>query len=121
MKERELNLKLLASFPQIKENYKEETSWQDGDDTGSHIVYADVFVPFIKKQIITKNEVILKQVFDFIENLIELNDEYVMEVICLSVIETLIFDEETDITQVISLSKPRTLKVIEETLENLQV
>ena len=42
MTSKELNLKLIESFPEIKDVYCEETSWQDGDETGSHIVYADI-------------------------------------------------------------------------------
>ena len=56
MTSKELNLKLIESFPEIKEVYYEETSWQDADDTGSHIVYADIFVPFIKTQIYAGKE-----------------------------------------------------------------
>ena len=48
MTSKELNLKLIESFPEIKDVYFEETSWQDGDETGSHVVYADIFVPFYK-------------------------------------------------------------------------
>lgn len=45
MTSKELNLKLIEFFPEIKDVYFEETSWQDGDETGSHVVYAEIFVP----------------------------------------------------------------------------
>ena len=35
MTSKELNLKLIEFFPEIKYVYFEETSWQDGDETGS--------------------------------------------------------------------------------------
>jgi hypothetical protein len=38
MTPRELNLKLLAAFPELERAYREETSWQEGDDTGSHVI-----------------------------------------------------------------------------------
>lgn len=51
MTSKELNLKLIEALPEIKDVYNEEISWQEGDETGSHVVYADVFVPLIKEQI----------------------------------------------------------------------
>lgn len=82
----QLNLKLIESFPQIKDVYLEETSWQDGDETGSHVVYADIFVPFIREQIVGKNEQMLIKIFNYIEGLLNLKDEYANKVVALSVV-----------------------------------
>ena len=65
----ELNLKLTTSFPEIQDLYREETSWQDGDETGSHVVYADVFVPFIKGQMLAQNESMLVKIWLVLSNL----------------------------------------------------
>jgi len=92
MTSKELNLRLKYALPEIKELYDDETSWQDGDNTGSHIVYGDVFAPFIKEQIKFNNKIYLKQLFQFIEDLLLLNDKYTDEVISFSVIESLLFD-----------------------------
>ncbi len=45
MTSKEMNLKLLSAIPEVSNKYYEETSWQDGEDTGSHVIYADVLVP----------------------------------------------------------------------------
>lgn len=44
---KELNLFLLRLLPGIKDSYIEEVSWQDGHDTGSHVVFEDVLCPYI--------------------------------------------------------------------------
>ncbi|MBQ7975791.1 MAG: hypothetical protein IJ300_08935 [Clostridia bacterium] len=119
MNSRELNLKLIDFFPEINGMYQEETVWQDGDETGSHVVYADVFVPFIKEQITESNEQMLSKTFDYIESLLNLNDEYANEVVALSVIETLLFDDEIDNALFIQFAKTKTLKLIEEIVHNI--
>ena len=116
----ELNLKLTTSFPEIQDVYLEETSWQDGDETGSHVVYADVFVPFIKGQIQESNQPLLLRTFDYIEALLGLDDAYANEVIALSVLESLLFDEEVDNKLLIQVSKEKTLLAIQEILQNLE-
>ena len=119
MTSKELNLKLIESFPEIKDVYYEETSWQDGDETGSHVVYADVFVPFIKAQISDGKEQAIANVFHYIEKLIVLNDEYANEVIALSVLESLLFDEDVDNPFFIELAKPKTLELIQEIIQSI--
>lgn len=120
MTSKELNLKLIESFPDIKDVYYEETSWQDGDETGSHVVYADIFVPFIKAQISDGKEQAIVGVFHYIEKLLELNDEYANEVIALSVLESLLFDEDVDNAAFIECAKPKTLELIQEIIQSLK-
>ena len=120
MTSKELNLKLIEAFPEIKDAYYEETAWQDGDETGSHVVYADVFVPFIKAQISTGNAQIIADIFQYIEKLLKLNDEYATEVIALSVVESLLFDEDVNNTAFVQFSESITLKLIEEILRNAE-
>ena len=120
MTSKELNFKLIKSFPEIKDVYYEETSWQDGDETGSHVVYADVFVPFIKAQISDAKEQAIANIFNYIEKLLELNDEYANEVIVLSVLESLLFDEDVDNAFFIQFAKPNTLGLIKEIIQGLE-
>lgn len=120
MTSKELNLKLLTSIPEISDIYYKETSWQDGNETGSHVVYADVFVPFVKAQINDNNEQTLIKVFNYVESLLGLNDEYANEVVALSFLETLIFDEDVDNTHFIQFVKPNTLELIEEIINNIK-
>ncbi|MBQ7118732.1 MAG: hypothetical protein IJO09_00810 [Oscillospiraceae bacterium] len=88
---KELNLKLIEFLPEIKELYEEEVSWQEGDETGSHIVFSDVFVPYILKNF--DNAEITKKNFKVIEDILNLHDEYADEVIALSVLENLFYEE----------------------------
>jgi hypothetical protein len=120
MTSKELNLKLIEFFPEIKDIYFAETSWQDGDETGSHVVYADIFVPFIKTQIFNDKEQAVASVFHYIEKLLELNDEYTNEVISLSVLESLLFDEDVDNTLFIEFAKPKTLELIQEIIQSIE-
>ena len=120
MNSKELNLKLVEVFPEIKDSFVRETSWQDGNETGSHIVYADVFVPFIKKQISNKDQQLLVRIFTYVEELLLSNDEYTSEVIALSVLESLFFDEDVDNSFFIQFAKPKTLESIKEIIQSLE-
>ena len=120
MTSKEPNLKLIESFPEIKDVYYEKTSWQDGDETGSHVVYADVFVPFFKAQISDKKEHAVANSLNYIEDLLSLNDEYTNEVIAFSVLESLLFDEYVDNAYFIQFAKPKTLELIQEIIQSLE-
>lgn len=111
---KELNIRLIATFPEIRETYEEETSWQEGDDTGAHVVYADVFVPFIKQQLKMRNEKVLERIFVYIEEMLCLGDEYAFEVVSLSVLESLLLDNEVDKVSVLDYAKKKTHQEIDE-------
>ncbi len=114
----ELNLKLIETFPELTNEYKTETLWQEGDNTGSHVIYGDVLVPFIKKAIQDKNSLILKRVFEFLELLLLSKDEYAIEVVYFSVIESLIYDEEIHLDTFVHLLGEQTLFAIKELLNS---
>ena len=84
----ELNKMLVESFPNLKEAYLEEVEWQEGDDTGSHVVYGDVFTPYVVDCIENNREKEMLSVFSYIERLLEYKDTYVESVITVSVIES---------------------------------
>ena len=44
---KELNTMLLEAFPELKERFEDETSWDDGIETGSYVVYEDIFMPHV--------------------------------------------------------------------------
>ena len=88
MTSRELNYMLIQRVPAIAELYKKEVEWQEGDETGSHIVFGDVLVPYIIKLVKDQDNESLEKIFDFIEHLLSLDDEYAQEVVVLSVIES---------------------------------
>ena len=43
----ELNKLFISKFPNLKEKCNDEVSWQEGDNTGSHVVFGDVLVPYL--------------------------------------------------------------------------
>ena len=92
----ELNRMLVNKFTNLREKYLYEVSWQEGDDTGSHTVYGDVLTPYLKECILKDRKQEYQIVFDFIEKLLGLGDEYVDNVVYLSVFESLayLFEEK---------------------------
>lgn len=87
----ELNGMLIDRLPDLREKYLSEVEWQDGDDTGSHIVYGDVLRPYLRECIVQGNEPEYRKILDFLEDLLRLNDGYAEEVVCLSVLESLAY------------------------------
>jgi len=88
-----LNKKLILSFPELEKTYCEQTKWQEGDDTGSHVVYGDILVPVMLTLIKKGCYPLLKKYFDFLENLLIEGDEYATDVVATTVIESIYFDE----------------------------
>lgn len=87
LESRELNTLFIQAFPNLQEEYHSETQWQEGDDTGSHVVYGDVFAPYLKK-VIEENDIKGTQyAVDFIEEVLSTGDTYANEVLALSVFE----------------------------------
>ena len=89
MKSKELNQLLIKKFPNLMDDYQREVQWQEGDETGSHVVYGDVFSPYIIKCLDGRKNIELEVVFEFLESMLLQKDEYVTEVIALSVIESI--------------------------------
>jgi hypothetical protein len=93
MNAREMNTKLISAFPELKRAYEECTSWQEGDETGSHIVFGDVLVTLMLEYIKSENYQLVKKYIAFLESLLQSDDEYATDVIATSVIEGIIFDD----------------------------
>lgn len=87
MTSNELNKLLIKSLPNLKNAYDEEVSWQEGDDTGSHTVYGDILTPYLNKCLNEQDEGEIKKILTFIEEVLELQDNYGEEVIAFSVLE----------------------------------
>ena len=94
MEKKQLNRLLIDRFPELEKEYHEEVDWQEGDDTGSHVVYGDIFTPYVKKMIIQQNIEEIKKVFVFIEEILAENEKYSDEVIMFSVLENLMLNKE---------------------------
>lgn len=75
MDAKQLNRRLVNRFHELEEKYHEEVDWQEGDETGSHVVYGDVFASYIEKVIVEKKYVELKKIFIFIEDILLENEK----------------------------------------------
>ena len=89
-----INLRLVDEFPELEKAYQGEVKWQEGDKSVSHIVYGDVFAPFIERCIKNSDNNKLTRISNFIEDLLIMDIEYVSNVICLSVLERIIDDKD---------------------------
>ena len=113
MKNIELNKMLIKTFPNLSDIYQEEIEWQEGDETGSHTVYGDVFTPYIRKCIESNDSDKLKRIFDFLELLLSKQDKYINEVVAFSVIESLEYLLKEN-KEIIDIMGNKTKKVLEE-------
>ena len=93
MNAKELNQKLVTTFPELEQAYREVTEWQEGDDTGSHVVFGDVLVPAMLALIKGGYYPQVKKYFDFLEAMLADEDEYVDDVVATTVIEGIIMDK----------------------------
>lgn len=117
MTSKDLNILLIKFLPEIKSLYDEEVSWQEGDETGSHVVFADILFPYILNCVKNEDTQCLIKCFKIIEKILLLGDEYANEVIALSVLEGLSY--ETDLK--INLKEfmgDKTKQLFEEFLNN---
>ena len=94
MTSRELNCMLIQWVPEIAATYEKEVEWQEGDETGAHIIFGDVLVPHIIELVEKQDRESIKKIFEFIEHVLLLEDEYAEEVVVLSVIESLYYQME---------------------------
>lgn len=85
---KELNEKLLKTFPQLKKAFENATNWQEGIETGSIVVFEDVYFKYVKRFL--ANNKISTRNFDFIKELIESGDDYAINVVTVAIIENLI-------------------------------
>jgi hypothetical protein len=93
MNSREMNKCLCESFPELNSAYANEVSWQEGDETGSHVVYGDVFTPWALSAIASQEQLVIERIFAFIESLLSIGDEYSSEVVQQSVLERMADDK----------------------------
>lgn len=120
MTNKELNLKLVEALPELKVRYDDEVEWQEGDETGSHVVYGDVLKPYLMENIVSKNDEVVKIIFDFIERMFDTNDESASEVIALSVLESIIMND-IDLGFVEAVLGNRSMKIWNELKDYFQI
>ena len=81
-----MNRKIVEKFPELQARYIDETSWQEGDETGSHVVFGGVFTPYFEQNLRGRNFEKLAVIFAFIEEILARKDVESENVIALSVI-----------------------------------
>ncbi len=86
MSPKELNTMLLNNIPELKNKFNEETIWQDGLETGSFIVFEDVFMPFLEVSVELNNESMIEKCYSFIELLTNIKDEYVQNILFVAIL-----------------------------------
>jgi len=96
MREIELNRRMIQAFPELRERYDAETTWNGGEDTGSHVIYGDVFNPALHAYLKCGNFHASRKYFDFAESLLETKDDYAEEVAIITILESVYFDEYHD-------------------------
>lgn len=109
MKSRELNKMLLSAIPEIKSKFEDETNWQEGLDTGSFIVFEDVFLPYLESKVEIDDKAMIEKIYSFIEKLCDVDDEYVKNVLYVAVLENFSNFENPD--PYIKHLKPKSLKI----------
>ena len=115
---RELNKLLVLEFPELKETFKEETSWQEGMDTGSFIVFEDVFIPYLEMCIINDKASQIEKIYSFIEKLSKIDDEYVENIVTVAIIENIVDHVESE--KYAKYLKPNSKKIYDSYITNLK-
>lgn len=113
MTSKELNKLLIETFPELNDSYIEEVKWQEGDDTGSHTVYGDIFTPYIIICIENNKQEEIRKIFSYVEFLLSKKDSYIEEVIAFSVLESIEYLLKCN-KKIQFLPGYNTLKVLEE-------
>ena len=116
MESKELNELLVSKFPELKEQYEEELEFNDGD-VGSHVVYGDIFVPYIIENFKEKDEEQLKKIFGFIDELLNSKNEYYEDVATTTIIEDLVSDTSLDKEYLLSFATDKVKQVIQEVIK----
>ena len=80
---------LLKNFPSLQDEFDKYVSWQDGINTGSTLVYEDVFVPYAINQLVNDNTEELEKISSLIEELITSDDEYAVNIAYIAILESL--------------------------------
>ena len=88
------NTILLNTFPDLKEKFDEETSWQQGIESPIMSTFEDVFVPYIVKQLADNNVENIKKIADIIEDMITSGNDDVFNVAYVGVLEYLRGDQD---------------------------
>ena len=92
-RDKRLNDLLLSRFPDLRQEFDEWTSWQEGIDTSAMLTYEDVLDPYIIKQLALDSREEIIKIADFIEEFLNI-DDYALNIAEVGVLEALKSDRE---------------------------
>jgi hypothetical protein len=69
--------RLLEVFPELANDYAKMMEWWQDEIPGSHIVFEELFCPFIDRVLASGDAQTRRRVFDFLEELATASDEMV--------------------------------------------
>lgn len=84
-----LNKLLLETFPELAEQFKEYTSWQDGMETGCFLTFEDLLLPIARHALDEHDEAFLVRLGVFIEQLMTSGDALAINLATVGLIEGL--------------------------------
>jgi hypothetical protein len=86
----DLSSKLVEEFPELRRRYEDEIKWWGSEKPGQHVVYGDIFTPFLVELLESgKDRHRLARAFALIETLLSSEDVKVQEVAVVTVLEYL--------------------------------
>ncbi|MDR1387597.1 MAG: hypothetical protein LBJ44_08455 [Propionibacteriaceae bacterium] len=99
----ELNGLILTEFPELRREYEDDQVLWGGDEygpTGSYIICACLLNPYLRLCLDDDDKGAVQRVFNFLESLLELGDDYVDNVVAVGVVEMFLYslsDEMRDL------------------------
>lgn len=81
---------LIGNIPEMKEKYENDRDYYKGLP---YVFYETEFEKFIVNQIKNENSEMLKKIFNFIENMLEKGDKEIKNLVEVSIIESLIYEQ----------------------------
>jgi len=109
-----INEMLITRFPELKDEYEADREYYHDIP---HVAYGDLFVPYIKKACRELDMSKIERISLFLEEMELSEDDCVNNLVGVSVIESLLLDEEAPLTVLRQHLKKETLKDVE-TMEN---
>lgn len=90
----QMNDVLIKEFPSLAWKYQQELDWWGDETPGPHIIYGDLFTPYLANQLKAGNNGAAQKAFRHLEGLLNHEDVKVQEVAVVTVLEYLQNDAE---------------------------
>lgn len=88
--------RLLLTIPEIKQAYQKEIEWWSDETPGLHNILGNIMNPFVTNLLrrSANNDALIKRIFTFYEDMAISNDEYVRNVLQVTLLEYLGDDKQ---------------------------